>query len=921
MHAVLKALFVAATLCLCLPSVHGEILSLGHGTDIRIEEKTATWSIDDLRGGLRIQNGRTEADLDLQPRGEGRFEAPELPDVKFQVQFLPQPDRVEVEITIQNDGKEQLWLEPLLDVVMKAAKFEWFDGFKTHDKPGKREDLTGTLPFAAIYQNGKGLAVGIDPTQLVSHFASNVSVQDGEARLTFSSKMVVDAGAEEKRRFVLFAFPAEFQYLNAVSIYQNWFPQVFKMTEGLHPNIAGPGFRNLFWRSQHDIYPASKEKNYFPQIIEALRWAGTGWDWCYAGFGYRPGDWLCTEEWTGDWIVNDKGNGEIPLRKFLNKSAAEYLQLHFDAYERMNALHVAPMMYVIPSYCEQELAKSRFADSIYYNAQGQPSVTGPPWVVRFDRSTVMYPYGNSFGDYTQDAMKKIVERSNIRGFAFDCIDKANLQYIGPGTERSPGRAYDKERGVYVNQEIAHAMFGREVHELSRDGYVMGLTGNNRGSSGSYLSFSVMDAGIIEHSPWDQRPLPFTMRLLMGKKPLTYWHGYQNVPGADKLSGEQLIKTLSTLADFTVLQSLHLGLYPSIAAVIGSPKLIYYSRIFNDLFQNYGWEPVPAVHGAEALWLSRYGSGTGGVLVAGNATPREISEPLEVVASYFDAASVAFVDYEGKQAVTNKIEGGHTRLPISLQQGEAAIRAAGLHWEQPVTATVEGKREKSAGEFIRDTWKIELPEASAQPLFVAALPGHTLKSILVDGKPCEFRQEDDIAKFQPNFAKGENMMQIVYVPDVFISNKAALTKIKLLDDGKKPHFTIVLAEDTPELRYQALRIQSLFSEMDIDKPLAPIPVVVKNDEAPKGVTVILGISESAAQAGISVSGDAIHITGRNADALEKAVSLLLEEWHPVYGSYGYLLASNEQIQGYLTDLRPGFFQEKTGKKFLPWDGAK
>ncbi len=912
--------------------------------------ESGEWERDGQKGAIRVEEGKEEKDVELKVV-EGNQESEKglrwalvgMDGVEMQVLYS-EGEEVEgnrigkIEITVKNGGKEQIWLEPRLEWSLPGGKFGWFDGQEEKKKTGEREELVGSLPLTAYHIKGEsgagqGWALGLDPRELVSHFVARLEESSEGQVLSYGSRMVVDPGQEEIRKFIIYSYVPDFGYLNAVALYHEQYPEVFKITEGVHPNLEGP-ISGPLWRTQNEIYPAAEKTNYFPQILEALRWTGGGWDWCYAGYGYRPGDWLCTEEWTGDWMValdKEKPEEKVKLREFLKASAGEYLQKHLAGYDRLVAMHEAPMMYIIPSYCEEELAREHFADSIYYDEDGKTRSSGPPWVVRFDRSLQMYAYGNSFGDYTLDAIKKIVERSNIRGFGYDCIDRARYQYTGPGVERSPGRAYDKKLGVYVNMEIASAIFGQKVHELERDGYKMALTGNFRGSSGGYLSASVMDATLLEHSPWDERPMPGVVRMLMGQKTISYLHGYAKLPDVQKLEQERVLEMLETLQDFTILQGLRYAIYPNMHTVIGAPKMVYFSNIFNDLFREYQYQTVPAVRGGEKLWLSRYGKGAGGIIFAGNATPRKIEGDLEVVAKYFDAAAVAFVDYEGKQEVVNRVGEEGTKVPSALERGQLQLLAGALQWEKPFAGEVKGSRVRNSGQNVVDTLLIRGDEKSHR-MFVTALPGYEVAKIQLNGEALEVEQKDGEVWFSAELV-GDAELVVEHRPEVGNRAVEELKTWEFADAERTPKFKVVVAEDTPEIRYQVQRLGAFFSKLDHKAPFKSVEMLVGEAKDTEGLILYLGNREQLSdeigegyQSGFSageifVKDGKMVLTGKDAEALDKTMTLFLDLLSERYADYGYLAISDDRLSIYITSFKPGMFQEKTGLDHLPWEEEK
>ncbi len=824
---------------------------------------------------------------------------------------------LQVQVEVSHQGKEALLLEPELTTRFLKDGYQWFDGFAEHQQANQREDICGSLPFAAIYNREHGLALGLSPNDLVSHFKSKVSEKDGQPQLSFSSRMVIEPGKTETRRFVFFSFRPDYGYLNAIGEYQHFFADTFQAQPDIHPETDGPLIGGLLWRTQNARY-LGKNPQINTKVTDVVRWMGGGWEWCYAGFGYRPGDWLCTEEQTGHWMMPTKSE-PVAFTEHFKMSAADFLKQHFDAYQRIKAFGAASMMYIIPNYCEEQLAMERYADSIYRDQQNQTRSAGPPWVVQHDRSLQMYPYGNSFGDYTLEAIKTIVERNEIDGFAFDCIDRARYPYRGPGLERSPGKAYDDDGQVYVNSEIAHAKFGEAVHALKRNGRTMALTGNIRGDTGSYLAATVLDAALIEHSPWDERPLALNVRYLLGRKSITYLRGFGRLPQVTERKEGDLVEMLDTLTSFTVLQSLRLGIYPNFRYVIGNPKLIYYMSVFNTLFRDYQWNPVPAATVPERLWVTRYGYGTQGVLYVGNSTSDASKGDVKTASSYFKAASMAWVDFEGRLPVTNRVNGTETSFPINLPRGEALLLQAGLYSDQPFEGEITSRRTRLAGKGHRDTWT--LSATAAHPWFVTQVPGHTVTTIKLNGQPLDFEVSQNQCRL--TLAPGKNVLEVDYQQEIQLSGPERLVNTPFLTEDKAAHFSIQIPADTPGYQHQAKKLISFFSNyllgMAGPEQLLSIPVVVKGNPAPtEGVVVILDEANvRPGEPNITLEGATVTVKGNDPNEVAKGVDLLLNTLQERYPYYGYLQVGDKAIPADHRALEPTLFQQNTSHSHLPW----
>ncbi|HWL51244.1 MAG TPA: hypothetical protein VNQ90_02330 [Chthoniobacteraceae bacterium] len=822
----------------------------------------------------------------------------------------------QVEVSVTQNGKEPLLLEPELVCRFPRGDQHWFDGFAEQSQPQGRDEICGTLPFVALYDGKHGTALGLNPNDLASDFRSRLSEEEGSYRLSFSSRMVIAPGKTETRRFILFSFTPDYGYLNAIGEYQRFFPAVFEATPGIHPETHGPLLGGLAWRTQNDRY-LGKDPKYNQKISDVIRWMGGGWEWCYAGFGYRPGDWLCTEEETGNWQMPEKGK-RIAFTERFNMTAAEYLRQHQEAFERIEPFGIASMMYIIPNYCEEELARERYPDSIYYDDQNKPRSAGPPWVVQHDRSLQMYPYGNSFGDYTLEAIKTIVTRSDIAGFAFDCIDRARYPYHGPGVERSPGQAYDDKGRIFVNSEIAHAKFGEAVHDLHRDGLTMALTGNFRGDTGSYLAARVLDAILIEHSPWDERPLAQNVRYLMGRKSITWLRGFERLPQITERKGEALVEMMDTLTSYTILQGLRLGIYPNFRYVTGNPRLIHYMQVFNDLFRHYQWNPVPGATAPGELWLTRYGYGADGVLAVGNPTAAAVKGELQPASRYFGAATTAWIDYEGRQSLTNRMTGADPTIGFELPRGKALLLAAGLSSQTPFRGEITAQRTRQPDRSHTDRWSFTSP--ARQAWSVRDVPGYRVGEITLNGKPLEAEVAGSEHRFQ--VGEGEQVVTVRYLPEIALPDTGALANLPFLNEKKEAGFAVEIPADTAIYRHQAQKLVSFFSNYvlgmaDPDKVL-PVPVVVRGEAPPEAaVQVVLRENPGAKRTEITVNGSTVTVTGSSPNHLAKGLNALLDVLQDVYPHYGLLQVHEKSSPADHRALEPSLFQQNTDQTYLPW----
>lgn len=881
------------------------------------------------KGGMRFRNGRNGEEVEVVSTEGGRLQLTGLEGVSATLAATERPEGyTALTLTVINEGADELWLEAELELPFSAKAIRYYNGYEPQGKPGQREGISGGIPFASLYEEGgRGLAAGINPEQIRSYLANAADWSDGRGTLRYLTRMVVPAGEQEVVEWVIFAYRAKYGHLDAIHCYQQFFPSRFRAAPDVDPNVLGHAYGQAFWRSFHEGY--TPIENFTPNRGEFFRRLGHGWDWAYGAFGGRPGDWLSTEELTSNWKMRHHPE-QATYQEWRGQTATERLKQHNEALVRAEPFGLSALLYLIPTYCEEDLAYSHYSDSIYYDENGNPRPAGPPWVFSYDRSLQMYCYGNSFGDYTFSVLPTILGREGVSGIAFDCMDRSRYNYFGPGVERSPGTAYEPGRGRYANMDTAAALFTRRVHEIVKDGVRMSVAGNVRAYSSSYLVCGEIDAAIIERPPWDQNPRPDLLRLMLGQKPITFWHGYQKLPNLPE-NPEELIKLASNLSDYALHRSFELGIYLNYKTLSGFPKLMYYNRYTREFFGDLGWQTIPAIQpDRKELLRSRFGEGVGAAFFLGNTTPADIETTVTMDVDYVGADAYLVGDAEGTVSIPNQLDENRYG-PLTVVSREPRL----LRIYASLPRGVAGKGHVDAqiipGERSQLKLEFTVKRSGSVPMEFFIPPGYEAGALRANGQPVKWTAaEDNTVLAEVDLKEGINHITLEWLPETELLNREAIVEFPFVTESGEAGFAVCAADAS--IGQRAVERLSWFfgaalNGIEPGKPSLRIGQV-KAGQAGKGSPVLyIGDPDFLKKQGLSVpeavlgsrngiyrDGNALVVVlNQNVDdALDQLLGLL----EPSYPIYGYVSMSKEVVP-WTAVFMPTYFTEKTGMAYLPW----
>jgi len=559
-------------------------------------------------------------------------------------------------VTCTNLSDQQQWLELGPELLLRSGReLLFWDGYneaiENPQRPISSAELELNFPVTMAWTKKASVGVGMAPMELVSYLRHDYC--PGEHPLLSScTRIVVDAGTKESVAFVTIGAPGEWGMLEVLDAYYRSFPEFFVPHSGIDPRLNMGSTQYRAWHYQ----------DWSPEICRRL-WGG--WEWCYAPFR-RTGD-----------IV---GRAELwdyePARPFpqdRNMPRAEFLKARQERFERGEKRCNVAMLFYVPSqvWCEEKLAQDRYSDSLVTDPKVR-TYFNTPWVTGHDNELRVFPFGTSFGEQSYRDLREVAELLDLSGFAFDCAG-GTARYRGAALANLKHRAWD-EGGVFCDENVAVAKLMDYVHTLrshrkplrqaaeSPDAPRLGVCANI--GVGCYSSAFHCDTAMFEGEPWKgHRTLADSLRFKLGHKVAVWWEGYEleNLIDVNRASAEQVVACYRGLADFTLLQSLRIGLIPPPNFTQGFRRLVQWLPAITDCVQT-GWQPIPAVRVPHPLWATRYGEGVQTRLAIAHETADTVQCEAIIQNNRLGRGVHLFAPYHGG-SLSNQIRGRDTVVPI------------------------------------------------------------------------------------------------------------------------------------------------------------------------------------------------------------------------------------------------------------------
>ncbi len=655
----------------------------------------------------------------------------------------------------------------------------YYDGAKVHPVDGSlnRKIPYDTLPFVCAYGQEAGIALGITPDSVAGEFQSAVATENGNSILTLSVPMVLDNLKEQKLGFILMDFIPRFGWLDALEQYYNCYPGWFKPADGINQNIYGIGGYYLAGGSQH------------PLQLHAGRRSKLNWEWTYAPW-LEAGNWYAIpEQWQNGQSETLNFYG---LRKHKKGTFEEFRQdvtTKFDVGSRRAAMY----FYILVKDMMGTLA-DKYPGAHFVNEHGREKMISGLYSIEANRNKTYFTWtpGTGLQDYIEKELRLCAENYKIDGFAFDMANHSMDNYGSGQMQWATGRCFDEDGKIYTPDTILPVYFADYIHTLkSFRGERLSVYMNMALSKQSYLGVFHADGVMFEGGPEVRLDQVMTLRVLSGRKPMTFWSGiaagetHDSIAWKEIKTREQKREVYKQLATMQLLKCYQLGVSPMNWAVCydnGNFFIPHIQQIIS--LKKAGWNPVPAMTGKDSskLYLGRFGYGKDTILTISNPQREAIDTRIEVSTDYFGSGDYLLLPHQPKD-IRQHMERGKIEFDLHLDPKELVTFTA-----IPVTGSENLIAEIHAKGFTSAVIRIvEMAGNAVLSLHKYAINGMVLDSVRHNGNTLGRKNTVELVK-------GDSLELGYTGKTVWGSPPATIAKVFTALDQKKNNAVIVLTEN-------------------------------------------------------------------------------------------------------------------------------
>lgn len=526
----------------------------------------------------------------------------------------------------------------------KAKRF--WDGNREYEVvklPQVRTDILNAFPLAIAEDGRKGRAVGFAPQTILSEFRRSLT----SAGLVLETRIVVDDRRVQKIDIVDYSFLPEFGWRNAVEDYQKRFPAWFTPQPGIDQRIYGISGYQLGGHIQR------------PFQLHSQRYSGIQWEWTYAPW-YESGNWFpAGDNWKGEkheyWDYYGHRKGKQLTRKEYHDAVLR--EMHYG--NKTTAM----FYYILVKDIHQNVANS-YPDAV----QGPSGLHSLP--SNAGKTKSVFAPGSKIFDYLKKQIHSIVKNYEVSGFSFDMANSSYPFFTESQLEYAVGRSWKDDGTIYTADTVAPIPFANYIHTLTRNNKKMGTIFNAADGYVSPFTFFHCDGAIIEGAPYLDVRLNLPVRLIMGRKPVTFWHWRAYPIKASQIAGNPQKKAEIDLAfkHFYLLKCYKLG-FNFMNWVSRDAFFKPHIPVIRALSEA-GYHPVSAVKGSEPFWVGRFGDANDTILTISNPKRETISRKVRVIHRYLGNKKYAFIPRSGK--LHQRFVNGETELEITLAPKEVIV---------------------------------------------------------------------------------------------------------------------------------------------------------------------------------------------------------------------------------------------------------
>ena len=787
--------------------------------------------------------------------------------VKYTCKVVKTDSKIDWMLYVKNSSKEDLWLDVRLQAATPSNALSFWDGRELHSDISKKTERTtfvNTFPMTCAWDSKSGVAIGINPQQIVSCLEEGCDPEQGA--LWQGVRMIVWAGKTEDISISVMSFIPDYGYFSALQVFYDAFPVSMSAYPGTDNRLKGGYVGGIVSYQLKDKYLAPEFSTQ-----EFARRSYNEWDWYFRPAKYNMFVFDRPEYWQGDDKPYSPPDGimGVDVPGWKGGSEREYNIAHHRYLTERGEKGGVGSMYYILSHGDKPLVEKYnwLANNEYAkedNFDGFPTVGD--WGGLPGRGTRrLFPGAGPVAQTLKKDMVEVLKTYSVRGFAWDS-NRVDAKFRQPNLIREIRRVAFDEKGPYVQDAAGYSTIIDYVHTLKLpDGVTAGMASNLGPPRQSYLISLHSDTSISEmlvvHFINDVEGFEHD-RIMRGRRSKTQLSGMWRDPVGNSLnwagmSPIEIREALRALHSQFLLLCLKLGIFPEPDSCYGYEKTMRHLPAI-DAATTAGWEPVSAMKGTDELWFSRFGKGAGTILTVGNPMDGVDVSSAEVKLDngYTGLSGCVLAEFFGKP-MTSRIDKAVTAFNVSLADGDPLVcRVAGT---VSAPAGLQTTTEYRADRIVYN-WKAVTPVKAACVAF--APQGMKAQSVTAGGRSVAFKSDKNGAAFNADLAAGQSV-KVTFVSETIRVPQEKLFGFPFVNSTfDAASCAIVLpASPTKAHQYAASRIQESFRfycvwQNDWD-PAVPaekevlIPVVSESDASGYAYKVHIGGSAQ----GVSASADA------------------------------------------------------------------
>jgi len=551
------------------------------------------------------------------------------------------------------------------------------------------------------------------------------------------------------------------------------------------------------------------------------------------------------------------------------------------------------------------------------------------------------PLGQYFREMTRDYLRAKLGYSP--GFINDMSHTSVFRHADPIAQKSPGRAFSRDKGPYVlghcgrrdRYDVVTSFVddGHRITMWSDGGWMSYVTCGHSASmaiEGAYRSVYLTALG----------PAFRTARYLLGEKPLTALiHAAYDVQGRyfkpDQFTPESLRAYYRHMDESLSLFALEHGITLSCGYLPGHQEMIELTPLLVESV-TLGRRTHPGGYVDPPLWMIRAGRGVQSLLALGNPSATEVRSDIRLLSRCF-GGSPLFVPYFGGQADHQLAAEASTISGVKLGgRGIAGYRCAGL-----LSPGATGQARISiAGDGIdlRLTFQLDLAQPAELAINTFA-PIYRLDKLSVNGQAAETGPDGQLA-----LPAGTSAVEAVCRNRVFDFSARDWAAVELIKDGQT-NFSLVAdrglyfdpqaGEGLKQIteptdfpfgfeRGTAMMLNHFISQYDEENgrlgDYEPAPIVAEKPKDYAGWTVILKTDPLAGEGRVRIDPATreIVLVGRTQGEVRKAMVTLLrlvDRKYPHVGTFVPIRGKGRLYQSGEKDPIDVWLDDKFDREFF------